>query len=75
MTRPGLKVGLYHDDMEINIPGFWFATWYDVSISPNLALYNHVREQMPRMPLLRIINIWSLHQPCIVPIHGPLKIR
>lgn len=36
--------GLYHDDMEINIPGFWFATWYDVSISPNLALYNHVRE-------------------------------
>ena len=35
--------GLYHDDMEINIPGFWFATWYDVSISPNLALYNHVR--------------------------------
>jgi hypothetical protein len=29
--------------MEINIPGFWFATWYDVSISPNLALYNHVR--------------------------------
>ncbi len=36
--------GLYHDDMEINIPGFWFATWYDVSISPNLALYNHVRD-------------------------------
>ncbi|NNC62694.1 MAG: CocE/NonD family hydrolase [Flavobacteriaceae bacterium] len=36
--------GLYHDDMEINIPGFWFASWYDVSISPNLALYNHVRK-------------------------------
>ncbi|MGB5699777.1 CocE/NonD family hydrolase [Muriicola sp.] len=35
--------GLYHDDMEITVPGFWFATWYDVSISPNLALYNHVR--------------------------------
>ena len=37
------KGGLYHDDMEINIPGFWFTSWYDVSISPNLALFNHVR--------------------------------
>ena len=35
--------GLYHDDMEIGVPSFWFASWYDVSISPNLALYNHVR--------------------------------
>jgi uncharacterized protein len=37
------KGGLYHDNMEINLPGFWFTSWYDVSISPNLALYNHVR--------------------------------
>jgi putative CocE/NonD family hydrolase len=37
------KGGLYHDDMEIGVPGFWFVSWYDVSISPNLALYNHVR--------------------------------
>ncbi|WP_297795952.1 CocE/NonD family hydrolase [uncultured Eudoraea sp.] len=37
------KGGLYHDDMEIGVPGFWFASWYDVSISPNLALFNHVR--------------------------------
>jgi putative CocE/NonD family hydrolase len=35
--------GLYHDDMDISIPSFWFASWYDVSISPNLALFNHVR--------------------------------
>jgi putative CocE/NonD family hydrolase len=35
--------GLYHDNMEINIPSFWFASWYDVSTSPNLALFNHVR--------------------------------
>ncbi len=35
--------GLYHDDKDINVPGFWFASWYDVSISPNLALFNHVR--------------------------------
>ncbi|HLZ52030.1 MAG TPA: CocE/NonD family hydrolase [Candidatus Acidoferrum sp.] len=38
------KGGLYHDDMPLNIPGLWFMTWYDVSIGPNLALYNHVRK-------------------------------
>lgn len=36
--------GLYHDSMEIGVPSFWFASWYDVSISPNLALFNHVRK-------------------------------
>ena len=35
--------GLYHDSMEIGVPSFWFASWYDVSITPNLALFNHVR--------------------------------
>ena len=35
--------GLYHDTMEIGVPSFWFASWYDVSITPNLALFNHVR--------------------------------
>lgn len=35
--------GLYHDDMEINKPSFWFVSWYDVSVSPNLALFNHMR--------------------------------
>ncbi len=35
--------GLYHDDMEIGVPSFWFASWYDVSITPNLTLFNHVR--------------------------------
>src|SRR5262249_19337944 len=36
--------GLWHDDMTINVPGFWFMSWYDVSIGPNLAAYNHVRK-------------------------------
>ena len=36
--------GLYHDDMPLEVPSFWFTSWYDVSISPNLALFNHVRE-------------------------------
>ena len=35
--------GLYHDDMPFNTPSFWFVSWYDVSTGPNLALYNHVR--------------------------------
>ncbi len=36
--------GLYHDDMPFDVPAFWFTSWYDVSISPNLALFNHVRK-------------------------------
>ncbi len=35
--------GLYHDNMEIGVPSFWFTSWYDVSITPNLALFNHIR--------------------------------
>jgi putative CocE/NonD family hydrolase len=36
--------GLYHDDMKLNVPGMWFMSWYDVSIGPNLELFNHVRK-------------------------------
>ena len=36
--------GLWHDDQPIDIPGFWFMSWYDVSVGPNLAAYNHVRK-------------------------------
>jgi len=35
--------GLWHDDMPIDLPGLWFMSWYDVSVGPNLAAYNHVR--------------------------------
>lgn len=38
------KGGLYHDDMPFGVPSFWFVSWYDVSAGPNLALFNHVRE-------------------------------
>jgi len=38
------KGGLYHDNMPFNKPSFWFVSWYDVSSSPNLALFNHVRK-------------------------------
>ncbi|HUA82635.1 MAG TPA: CocE/NonD family hydrolase [Bryobacteraceae bacterium] len=36
--------GLWHDDKTINVPGYWFMSWYDVSIGPNLAAYNFVRK-------------------------------
>ena len=36
--------GLYHDDEPFGVPSFWFMSWYDVSIGPNLAIFNHVRE-------------------------------
>ena len=35
--------GLYHDSMGFGVPSFWFVSWYDVSVSPNIALFNHVR--------------------------------
>jgi putative CocE/NonD family hydrolase len=36
------KGGLYHDNMPFGAPSLWFISWYDISISPNLALVNHV---------------------------------
>ena len=45
------KGGLYHDDMPLNVPGLWFMSWYDTSVGPNLALYNHVRKTAkPEIP-------------------------
>jgi hypothetical protein len=38
------KGGLYHDNMRLDVPGLWFMSWYDVSVGPNLALFNHVRK-------------------------------
>jgi putative CocE/NonD family hydrolase len=38
------KGGIWQSNtMPINVPGFWFMTWYDVSTGPNLAAYNFVR--------------------------------
>jgi len=36
--------GLYHDNMSFGVPSFWFVSWYDVSVAPNIALFNHVRK-------------------------------
>ena len=34
--------GLYHDSEPFGVPSLWLNSWYDVSIGPNLALFNHV---------------------------------
>lgn len=36
--------GLYHDDEPFGVPALWANSWYDLSVSPNLALYQHARE-------------------------------
>ena len=38
------KGGLWHESMPIDIPGLWYMSWYDVSVGPNLAMFNHVRK-------------------------------
>jgi len=38
------KGGLYHDDMPWGVPALWFDAWYDVSIGPNLELFNHAQK-------------------------------
>lgn len=41
---PGWRQGgLYHEDMGWGVPALWFNTWYDVSIGPNLELFNSAR--------------------------------
>lgn len=35
--------GLYHDTMGWGVPALWFNSWYDVSIGPNMAIFNHAR--------------------------------
>jgi len=37
--------GLYHDNEPWGVPALWLNSWYDVSIGPNLALFNHATEK------------------------------
>jgi putative CocE/NonD family hydrolase len=41
---PGWRQGgLYHEDMGWGVPALWFDAWYDVSIGPNLELFNRAQ--------------------------------
>ena len=42
------KGGLWHDNMPLNVPGLWYMSWYDVSVGPNLEMFNHVRRTARR---------------------------
>lgn len=35
--------GLYHDHEDFFVPALWVNSWYDLSVAPNIALFNHVR--------------------------------
>ncbi len=37
------KGGLYHDNEDFSVPALWVNSWYDLSVAPNIALFNHVR--------------------------------
>jgi putative CocE/NonD family hydrolase len=53
--------GLYHDDADIDVPAFWFVSWYDVSATPNLTLFNHVRETSEEADNQYLIIAPTLH--------------
>jgi putative CocE/NonD family hydrolase len=42
------KGGLWHDNMKLEIPGLWQMSWYDVSVGPNIAMFNHVQKTAPK---------------------------
>jgi putative CocE/NonD family hydrolase len=68
--------GLYHEDEGWGVPSLWFNSWYDVSIGPNMALYNHVREngndeevrnnQYAVVAPVEHCNFWGLKEETIV---------
>ena len=37
--------GLFHDNMAFKKPSFWFVSWYDVASTPNIALFNLLRDK------------------------------
>jgi len=53
--------GLYHDDQPIDVPAFWFVSWYDVSATPNLTLFNHVRKTSKQADNQYLIIAPTLH--------------
>jgi predicted acyl esterase len=42
------KGGLWHDNMKLSIPGLWQMSWYDVSVGPNVEMFNHVQKTAPK---------------------------
>lgn len=38
------KGGLYHDEEDFSVPALWVNSWYDLSVAPNIELFNHARK-------------------------------
>ncbi len=53
--------GLYHDTMDLKVPGFWFVSWYDVSVGPNIALFNHLRKNSENRDNQYLVIAPTLH--------------
>ena len=53
--------GIYHDDQPIDVPAFWFVSWYDVSATPNLTLFNHVRKTSKQADNQYLVIAPTLH--------------
>lgn len=41
------KGGLYQQTPNWGVPALWFNSWYDVSIGPNMELFNQIRASSP----------------------------
>ena len=37
--------GLFHDNMAFTKPSYWFVSWYDVATTPNISLFNLLRDK------------------------------
>jgi putative CocE/NonD family hydrolase len=37
--------GLFHDNMAFKKPSYWFVSWYDVATTPNISLFNLLRDK------------------------------
>ena len=45
-NHPGwFQSGLWQDDEDFGVPSLWLFSWYDLAISPNLALVDHIRRK------------------------------
>ena len=60
--------GLYHDDMGWGVPALWFNSWYDVSIGPNMELFNHARATSTDAEA-------SANQYAVIAPEQPLRLR
>ena len=37
--------GLFHDNMAFKKPSYWYVSWYDVATTPNISLFNLLRDK------------------------------